>query len=60
VTGVDGDVDSMVSAATSAAVKAHVPLPSLDDVRGAVLDVKKSSLLAKLGLGADASADSKS
>mmetsp|Transcript_17401 Transcript_17401/g.66288 ORF Transcript_17401/g.66288 Transcript_17401/m.66288 type:complete len:282 (-) Transcript_17401:95-940(-) len=45
------DLSNVASAATSTTVKAHVPVPSVEEFRGAVLDAKKLALLSKLGLG---------
>jgi pre-mRNA-splicing factor ISY1 len=38
------------SAATSAAVKAHVPVPSQEDIQKALVERKKQALLSQIGV----------
>ncbi|CAM9438833.1 unnamed protein product [Discosporangium mesarthrocarpum] len=45
---VQGHAQEVASAATSAAVRAHVPVPSQDDIKEAILKRKKMSLLQRL------------
>lgn len=44
----------MASAATSAEVRAHVPVPSQDAIKEAILKRKKLALLKRLDGGEDA------
>ena len=52
-----GQAAAAASAATSAAVRAHVPVPSQDAIREAILKRKKLALLKRLDGGEDAADD---
>lgn len=46
-----GQAAAAASAATSAQVRAHVPVPSQDDIKEAILKRKKMALLKRLDSG---------
>lgn len=52
-----GQAAAAASAATSAAVRAHVPVPSQDAIKEAILKRKKLALLKRLDGGEDAADD---